>query len=1150
MNTSRLHRARRYCALSVCLSAFLASGRAQQVTQAPTPAQLAKYDVNKNGVLDPNELAAMQADETKATKAAVAQATGEEQNKDVVELSPFEVNASNDKGYLAGSTMSGTRLNSKLEDLAASITVVTKQQLLDTAAVDINDIFLYEANTEGTGQFTDPTNDGRGIYDNVSGNPQTANRIRGLGAANIAIGGFSGNSSLPIDTYNVDAVEISRGPNTNIFGMGDASGTVNLVPSKANVTREITNITTQGDNWGGFRTTLDLNRPVFRGERSLALRFQSAYEEKGFVRKPSADRTNRWQISLTAKPFKKTTINASYESYHNFNSRPNSEPPRDTIAYWRAHGRPTWDPYTWTAKVNGVAVGTFTAGADGTLPAGLQSPGTSNARIQAIVDSGQYVFLQRGVNVNPLTAGANGGVAGPNVGQSANQRVVFSGTDIGRGGGGIFGGVATPLYNMLETTDKSIYDWTSINLAAPNYNRMRSDNYNVRLEQNILDTPRNVLAVQAEWLRQDTYEYRRSFVAQQDGVPAVLQIDTNERLIDGRPNPYFLRPFIGGNEPQIYTKPSFNDNYRAQIAYQLDLSREPGWMKWLGRHRVSGYGEYREIISAPNNLRYRDQVVDNPDFINLANVSGSNGGHLYPRYLLGSNTSDGAVQYANPGLVQPDGKFNAAYFNNTTGGWRYDDPVDIEQIYFALGMQKRKIRTTGIAIQSFLLKDRVIPTFGWRKDRSYSEDNLPLVTTNGLPDPTNLWNFGANKKWRDGPTKTKGVVVTPFAGIPALDRAAESGSGVGRFFAQALRSLKPYYNQSDSFQPADVAYNLFGEVLPNPTGKGTERGFWLSLFDDKLVLKVNKYETLQIHSRSSLGTIATRANRIDFPQGGSNDSFNLQRVATGWASTLHPEWTVAQQNAYVAQVMGLSQDFVTNVQGKTISDVNDATSKGWEFELNFNPNNYWTFKANYTKQEAIDSNLSPFIQQYIDERMPVWTSVIDPITGLNWWTEGGNSSANGFYIQNVLAPLKLAITTQGKPKPQSRGEQFNFTTKYSLAGITENRWLKNVSVGGSFRWAGRSVIGFLAGAPDADGVVRSLDGNKRVYGAATHNIDLLLSYNLRFWNDRIRTRLQLNVRNVNESGHLQPIAVNPDGTVWRYRIIDPRQFIFSASFDL
>jgi hypothetical protein len=33
-------------------------------------------------------------------------------------------------------------------------------------------------------------------------------------------------------------------------------------------------------------------------------------------------------------------------------------------------------------------------------------------------------------------------------------------------------------------------------------------------------------------------------------------------------------------------------------------------------------------------------------------------------------------------------------------------------------------------------------------------------------------------------------------------------------------------------------------------------------------------------------------------------------------------------------------------------------------------------------------------------------------------------------------------------------------------------------------------------------------------------------------------------------GHLQPTAVNPDGSPWRFRIIDPRQFIASATFDL
>src|SRR5205085_685763 len=129
----------------------------------------------------------------------------------------------------------------------------------------------------------------------------------------------------------------------------------NLVPSKANLTRQISNFSARVDSYGGFRSTLDLNRPLFKHEDlGVALRVNAVYEEKGFIRKPATDRTNRVQVALTARPFKTTTINASYESYHNFNSRPNSEPPRDTIAYWRAHGSPTWDPITFQPRVNGV----------------------------------------------------------------------------------------------------------------------------------------------------------------------------------------------------------------------------------------------------------------------------------------------------------------------------------------------------------------------------------------------------------------------------------------------------------------------------------------------------------------------------------------------------------------------------------------------------------------------------------------------------------------------------------------------------------------------------------------------------------------------------------------------------------------------------
>jgi len=183
------------CAL--CVTVPLGAQQAPATTSPTQDARaLARYDANKNGRLDPEELAVQRADNARAA-GSVSESAGSNAGEKVIELTPFEVNAAADKGYYASSTMSGTRLNSRIEDLAASITVVTKQQLLDTAAVDINDIFLYEANTEGTGQFTDFVIDRGNVVDNVAGSPQTANRVRGLSAANIAVGNFASTSSIP-----------------------------------------------------------------------------------------------------------------------------------------------------------------------------------------------------------------------------------------------------------------------------------------------------------------------------------------------------------------------------------------------------------------------------------------------------------------------------------------------------------------------------------------------------------------------------------------------------------------------------------------------------------------------------------------------------------------------------------------------------------------------------------------------------------------------------------------------------------------------------------------------------------------------------------------------------------------------------------------
>src|SRR5690606_35855900 len=125
-------------------------------------------------------------------------------------LSPFQVDASRDRGYFAENTLAGSRLNSNIGDLASSITVVTKQQLEDTAAVDINDVFLYELNTEGLHNYTQIQGPNAGnvvdrgtIKDFGAGygwgnNPNsvftaaTANRIRGIAAPDPAVNYYPG----------------------------------------------------------------------------------------------------------------------------------------------------------------------------------------------------------------------------------------------------------------------------------------------------------------------------------------------------------------------------------------------------------------------------------------------------------------------------------------------------------------------------------------------------------------------------------------------------------------------------------------------------------------------------------------------------------------------------------------------------------------------------------------------------------------------------------------------------------------------------------------------------------------------------------------------------------------------------------------------
>jgi outer membrane receptor protein involved in Fe transport len=1042
----------------------------------------------------------------------------------VVELSPFEVSTSRDRGYEASSTMSGTRLNSNLADLAASISVVTKQQLLDTASIDINDVFKYEANTEGIYQWTSFVNDRGTISDDIQANPTSATRMRGLTAANTAVNGFA--SSLPFDSYNVESVEISRGPNSSVFGLGDTGGGVNIIAARANLTREITSFGTRGDSYGGYRANFDLNRVLLKDR--VAIRVMGVYDEKGFVREPSSETIRRLETALTIRPFKNTTLRGSFESYRDNFNRPNSTTPRDGISDWIANGRPTWDPITRTVHFgNGdPAITGITSTQEATrLPYGIDPYNTAfNQFFSWYIDDGQIQFSE--INAMPTSTGT-----GPTSVNSAGLHLLQCQTFYGRYSS------QYPLYLTPGITDKSLYDWTSINISAPNYGKTKGETYNVDFEQFFLNTPRQTLALQASWMGEHTSTINRTFLGNYGNAGGKLQVyvDINEKLLDGSANPYFLRPYLGYPRPNYNKSRSVVDDYRSTLAYELNLTNEKGWLKWLGRHRLSGYGEYRSVYSA--SLSYTDTMSSNEAWMAAGGASPANRNSNYYRpyvhYLVG-DANGYNVEYGPKGIVAPPLSTTLRYYNGVTAQW-IDEPVDFDEYYMGNRPNRRLLGTYGGTWQGFFLDDRIIPTFGWRWDSNRTRDANsainPTAATNGFYDLSSQSIYDAYPWVQNrGKTTTSGVVVKPLSWLHLL------------------------YNQSNSFIPGALAYTINGEPLPDPKGKTRDYGFQFILLDGRLSIRAQQYETLDIgRGSSSINTYIQRTLRMD--GGPSVTTTSTDPNLASWygneVSLIHPSWTLDQVMAEVLAKTGIDAAFIAGHYGKVHGDRSNSTSRGKEIEITFNPTRYWTMRSTITQTLAFNGNMSEDLQDYIDARMPTWTTIRGPSTNNLWWTSTiGSSTPQTFYTSNVLAPVSLAVATQGKQRTQTREWHFNVVANYKLAGITDNRWLKALDLGGAIRWEDKACIGFYGAAPDPDGIVRQYDADRPIWDKARYYFDLSAGYNFRLFNNKVRARVQLNVSNIFENGRLQAVAVNPDGSPYAFRIVDPRQFILSATFDL
>lgn len=187
------------------------------------------------------------------------------------EIEVIEVKGRAQTFYLDQETGIGTKVDADLLDIPLSAQVLSKQLIIDQAARDITDLYrsiagVSEFSYSGV-TFRGFRDDGNVFYDGVRGDP------------------FSG-FSVP-QLFNVERVEVLKGPAAAIYGGGEPGGMINYVTKKPKFKNE-KNLNLTLGNFGLSGISMDVTDGL---SENLAYRIGGFYEQQNSFRN-NADQEN------------------------------------------------------------------------------------------------------------------------------------------------------------------------------------------------------------------------------------------------------------------------------------------------------------------------------------------------------------------------------------------------------------------------------------------------------------------------------------------------------------------------------------------------------------------------------------------------------------------------------------------------------------------------------------------------------------------------------------------------------------------------------------------------------------------------------------------------------------------------------------------
>ena len=163
-------------------------------------------------------------------------------------LEKVDVEATTQKRFKPDTTTTGLKGGGELRDTPQSVTVIPQALIESQGAVTV-----VEALRNVTG-LTLASGEGGNTGDNIT--------IRGFAArTDQYVDGVRDNGQYIRDTYNVERVEVLKGPSSMLFGRGGTGGVVNTV-TKRPTGQALRAVTLMGGSESFLRGTADLDQPV------------------------------------------------------------------------------------------------------------------------------------------------------------------------------------------------------------------------------------------------------------------------------------------------------------------------------------------------------------------------------------------------------------------------------------------------------------------------------------------------------------------------------------------------------------------------------------------------------------------------------------------------------------------------------------------------------------------------------------------------------------------------------------------------------------------------------------------------------------------------------------------------------------------------